>query len=94
MSAHGTINTRRKAFWNGFEGVNRMKVKYEIRAVNLDKLPNRTVDEYQKALNEATPVYKNSFEEVVEYLGKTPHHERAGYSTTIGNTDYLITRIQ
>lgn len=71
-----------------------MKAKYEIRAVNFDELPNRTVEAYQKAINETTPVYKNSFEEVVEYLGGTPHRGRAGYSATIGNIDYTITRIQ
>lgn len=71
-----------------------MKAKYEIRAVNFDELPSRTVEAYQKAINEATPVYKNGFGEVVEYLGVRPFRQRAGYSATIGNTDYTITRIQ
>ena len=52
----------------------------------------RTANEYQRALNDATPIYKNSFAEVVEYIGTRPYRQRAGYTAHIGNTDYVITR--
>ena len=70
-----------------------MRGKYEIRAVNFGEHTIRTADEYQKVLDEATPIYKDSFAEVVEYLGGKPHRERAGWSACVGNTDYVITKI-
>lgn len=69
-----------------------MTAKYEIKAINFDDLTNRTADEYQKALDEATPVYKNSFAEVIEYIGARPYRQRAGYTAHIGSIDYVVTR--
>lgn len=71
-----------------------MKPKYEIKEIPWGSMPRgATMEDYQKALETAAHVYKNSFAEVVDYLGFTPKRCRAGYSAMIGENEFIITRI-
>jgi hypothetical protein len=68
-----------------------MKNQYRVKRITLK--PNMTMDEYWKAVNNASIKYCNGLDEVRTYCGGKLHKQRNGYSGINGNIEYVAEKI-
>ena len=67
-----------------------MKNAYRITIINYKKGNGLPIGNLAQA---TSTIYKNSFAEVVDFLGGRPYRQRAGWSALKGDTEYIITKI-
>ena len=67
-----------------------MKNAYRITIINYKKANSLPFCNLAQA---TSTIYKNSFAEVVDFLGGRPYRQRAGWSALKGDTEYIITKI-
>ena len=67
-----------------------MKNAYRITIINYKKANGLPIGNLAQA---TSTIYKNSFAEVVDFLGGRPYRHRAGWSASKGDTEYIITKI-
>lgn len=63
---------------------------YRITIINYKKAKCLPIGNLAQA---TSTIYKNSFAEVVEFLGGRPYRQRAGWSVLKGDTEYIITKL-
>lgn len=68
-----------------------MKTQYRVKRIILK--PNMTIDDYWKAINEASVKYCNGIDELRRYCGGSLHKQRCGYSGINGNIEYVAEKI-
>ena len=67
-----------------------MKNAYRITIIDYKKANSLPIGNLAQA---TSTIFKNSFAEVVDFLGGRPYRQRAGWSALKGNTEYIITKI-
>lgn len=61
--------------------------QYMVKKININGI--NSVDDYWKAVKNATIHYCNGLKELQEYCGGKLHKQRNGYSGTNGNIEYV-----
>ena len=63
---------------------------YEVKKIDMSDI--KTVDDYTAALNSTTPVRLSGLKTVQDFCGVMLRRERAGYSASSGNFEFVISR--
>lgn len=65
--------------------------QYRVKKIDISKAKN--LDEYWKAVNNATVHYCNGLDELRAYCGGKLHRQRNGYAGINGNIEYVAERV-
>lgn len=63
---------------------------YSIKIINYKNSEKLSFQKYAEMVNHSPIITRKTFKEVCELIGRKPNKHIGGWSTFVGNTEYLI----